>query len=72
VQVTERVSEAVAEHVELGADQEPAVHEYVQVDVSLKVWVSAPSAPHVALVGVQDSDVAGAVPAPAQKLFATV
>jgi hypothetical protein len=44
----------------------------VQVEVSLKVWLSAPSVPHEADVGVQASEVAGSVPAPEHWLLSTV
>ena len=45
VQVTLRVCVSVAEQVLVSEPQVPAVQEYVQVVVSLKVCESAPSVP---------------------------
>ena len=71
VQETLRVWVAVLEQVLLEADQLPAVHTYVQVLVSLKVWLKAPSVPQLnPEVGVQAALAAGALPA--QNVPATV
>ena len=70
MQETARVWVAVAEQVFEEADQLPAVQAYVQVEVSLKVCVSAPSVPQVKGAGVQLCVSAGA--AVVQLLLETV